>query len=183
MPNSASFFIEATTGERKHLDDPSISKIIAVWDDKNYWLKKVPDNKLAKSLDLGDEDHWIKFVCDVEKNDECSPKRLLTNLQSWIGTLSVPRDSFELMYRLGQKTIQFKGVKVENFAPYLLKDGIVQKVTVYQDDGSVLNAKGEPKAAHILEKFRFRSDKMVSRETFPNRDKIIETFGVGRKDR
>ena len=131
MPNSASFFIEATTGERKHLDDPSISKIIAVWDDKNYWLKKVPDSKLAKSLDLGDEDHWIKFVCDVEKNDECSPKRLLTNLQSWIGKLSVPRDSFELMYRLGQKTIQFKGVKVENFAPYLLKDGIVQKVTVF----------------------------------------------------
>ena len=73
--------------------------------------------------------------------------------------------------------------QVENFAPYLLKDGIVQKITVYQDDGSALNAKGEPKASHILERFRFRSDKMVSRETFPNRDKIIENFGVGRKDR
>ena len=49
-----------------------------------------------------------------------------------MGTLTVPRDSFELMYRLGQKTVQFKGVKVENYAPYLLKDGIVQKVTVLQ---------------------------------------------------
>ena len=94
----------------------------------------------------------------------------------------MPRDSFELMYRLGQKTVHFKGVRVENYAPYLLKDGIVQKITVFSDDGST-NAKGEPKAAHILEKFRFRSDKMTSRETFPNRDKIIETFGVGRKDR
>ena len=41
-------------------------------------------------------------------------------------TLSIPKDCFELMYRLGQKTLEFKNVTVEFFAPYLLKDGMVQ---------------------------------------------------------
>ena len=69
MPNSASFFIEGTTGERKGLNDTSIRKIVAVWNDKNYWLKKVPDGPVSDNLQLGEEAHWIKFVCDVEKNE------------------------------------------------------------------------------------------------------------------
>ena len=47
----------------------SIRKIIAVWDDKNYWLKKDPGWKMKNNLQLGNEKHWIKFVCDVKKND------------------------------------------------------------------------------------------------------------------
>jgi hypothetical protein len=37
------------------------------------------------------------------------------------------------MYRLGQQTILYKQVKVEYYAPYLLKEGLVQKVTRYGD--------------------------------------------------
>ena len=82
---------------------------------------------------------------------------------------------------MGQQTIQFKGVRVENFAPYLLKDGIIQKVTMFHAEE--VNAKGEQRVEHVLERFRFRSDKMIARETFPKLDKIIERFAVGRKDR
>ena len=82
-------------------------------------------------MDLTDGKKWIKFVCDLElppKKDsqEDSPKRLLNNLHSWLQELSIPKDCFELMYRLGQKTLEFKNVTVEFFAPYLLKDGMVQ---------------------------------------------------------
>ena len=59
--------------------------------------------------------------------------RLLNDLHRWLMELSIPRDCFELMYRLGQKTLHFQNVNVEFFAPYLLKDGLVQKVTRRQD--------------------------------------------------
>ena len=50
-----------------------------------------------------------------------------------MGTLSVPTDCYELMYRLGQQSIMFKQIKVEYYAPYLLKEGLVQKVTKFGD--------------------------------------------------
>ena len=89
-------------------------------------------------MNLGDESKWIKFVCDMElppKDEEGkgdSPKRLLNSLYCWLNELSVPKDCFELMYRLGQKTAEFKNVNVEYFAPYLLKDGMVQRVTQFK---------------------------------------------------
>ena len=134
--DSAGFFIEATTGERKPLNHPSYKCINSVWNHENYWLNNQCDEewKNEKSLDLSNTSKWIKFVCDMElppKGDgqEDSPKRLLNNLQGWLLELGVPRDCFELMYRLGQKSSAFHNVNVEFFAPYLLKDGMVQRVT------------------------------------------------------
>ena len=42
------------------------------------------------------------------------------------------------MYRLGQKTLEFKNVTVEFFAPYLLKDGMVQVKLTLKCFGSLL---------------------------------------------
>ena len=147
--------------------------------------------KEQKSLELGSEEHWIKFVCDIEQTDHSSssdqsknsPKRLLTNLDSWLDVLDVPRESFELMYRLGQRTSEFHKIKVENFAPYLLKDGMSQRVTQYVEENWYRSKVTKPTAVHVLERFRYRMDKMNARETFPDEAKIIERFGVGRKDR
>ena len=146
--------------------------------------------KEQKSLELGNEEHWIKFVCDVEQTEPTtsdqsknSPKRLLTNLDSWLDVLDVPRDSFELMYRLGQRVSEFHKIKVENFAPYLLKDGMNQRVTQFQQENWYKTKSQKPKAVHILERFRYRMDKMNARETFPDDGKIVERFGAGRKDR
>ena len=146
--------------------------------------------KEQKSLQLGNEEHWIKFVCDVEQSEPASsdqaknsPKRLLTNLDSWLDVLDVPRDSFELMYRLGQRVSEFHKIKVENFAPYLLKDGMNQRVTQYLQENWYKTKGQKPKAVHVLERFRYRMDKMNARETFPDDGKIVERFGAGRKDR
>ena len=40
-----------------------------------------------------------------------------------------------------------------------------------------------PQKFHVTEKFRFRLDKMITRETFLLEDRIIERFVNGRKDR
>lgn len=253
------FFIESTTGERKPLNHPSYKSINSAWNHENYWLNKQLDEewKNGKSLDLIDESKWIKFVChlDMPKKEESqddSPKRLLNNLHSWLSELVIPKDCFELMYRLGQKTAEFKNVTVEYFAAYLLKDGMTQRVTQYKGDDekededdldgesdefeeedleecfgegdeeeemsdeeeaatddyeeesendtenkltveeerrSEHEADGKimverpPQVVHVTEKFRFRLDKLVVRETFPLSDKVIERFAHGRKDR
>eukprot|EP00093_Oithona_nana_P004408 04408.XXX_95632_92827_1 [CDS] Oithona nana genome sequencing. len=181
--DSAGFFIEATTGERKPLNHPAYKCINSVWNHENYWLNNQCDEewKNEKSLDLSNTSKWIKFVCDMElppKGDgqEDSPKRLLNNLQGWLLELGVPRDCFELMYRLGQKSSTFHNVNVEFFAPYLLKDGMVQR---YEK----LEISRPPQVVHVMEKFRHRLDKMIVRETFPLSDKVIERFSNGRKDR
>ena len=55
IAEGGSFFIEATTGERIPLDDPSRRKIVALWNHENYWLSKDPLHKWNKSLKLGDQ--------------------------------------------------------------------------------------------------------------------------------
>jgi hypothetical protein len=290
MLESSGFFIESTTGNRKPLNNPAYKSINSVWNHENYWLNRQADEewKTATSLDMGNNSKWIKFVCDMElpkktgeNSNEDSPKRLLNNLQGWLNDLVIPRDCFELMYRLGQRSAEFKNVNVESYAPYLLKDGMVQRVTQFQaekldqeldDDaygegeseafeeedleeseieGKVVDdeeeeeevsggedtddydddeeeeeeeededeeeeededededeeedeeaddddEKGEekqpaedkmvverpPPVVHVYERFRYRTDKMTTRETFPLHDKVIERFDHGRKDR
>jgi len=84
------FFIETTTGERKRLDDSNYLSINSVWNCDNYWLAKKDDWKSSNHLDLSNSENWIKFVCDLEKQSNTSPKRLLNNLHQWLGPLVVP---------------------------------------------------------------------------------------------
>lgn len=39
----------------------------------------------------------------------------------------------EMRYPGGMKVIQYRKAKLEKFAPYLLKDGLVTKLTMYKD--------------------------------------------------
>lgn len=39
----------------------------------------------------------------------------------------------EMRYPGGMKVIQYRKAKLEKFAPYLLKDGLVTKLTNYKD--------------------------------------------------
>ncbi len=91
--------------------------------------------------------------------------------------LQVPADCFELLYRLGQKTEIYDRVKVEYFAPYLMKEGTVQRVQIFpeggggaaEQDGSATTA---PTAIHVIERFRHRKDRMVAREAFPENSRL-----------
>ncbi len=168
------FFIEASTGERKFLDDPAYKSINSVWNHQNYWLNK--SNKqwwrtnTSKGLDLNSDELWVKLVADLERN-----KRLLSPLTGWLNDINVPSDCLELMYRLGQRSEEYQGARIEYFAPYLVKEGTVQRVC--KDVGKV-----EKDCAYVLEKFRFRKDRMSARELFPLENKVIERFLPGRLD-
>ena len=148
-------------GQRHNLNDPAYRSINSLWNHQNYWLNNevAEEWKLEKNLELSNGQKWIKFVCDMElapkkESQEDSPKRLLNNLHSWLMELVIPRDCFELMYRLGQKTSEFKNVNVEFFAQYLLKDGMVQRVTQVKDE----NAKDQEESEQDSEDEDYEED-------------------------
>ena len=47
-------------------------------------------------------------------------KRLLMAPQQWLDDLRVPQDAYDLLYRLGQKTVQFDRMKVRIFLRFLM---------------------------------------------------------------
>ena len=100
-------------------------------------------------MNLGDESKWIKFVCDMElppKDEEGkgdSPKRLLNSLYCWLNELSVPKDCFELMYRLGQWFFNFfvrlsssnfcKCLIFRNFSYCIIKTNLHNEIIRYAE--------------------------------------------------
>lgn len=178
------FFIEATDGERRPLSDPRILNIDSVWNANNYWLNKsgnakgpISTDKLT--LELESNEIWIKFVSDIEPISKGhADKRLLKVLRQWVAPLEIPQSSYELTYRLGQKVDFFKDTKVEYFAPYLLKDGLVQRIQRFEPETQLI----DDHLIHTYEKFRYRTDKMVVRETFTQTHQVIERFAHGRSD-
>lgn len=81
------------------------------------------------------------------------------------------------MYRLGQKTEKYFETKVEYYAPYLLKDGMVQRMTQYETNA--------PDAEEIrtFVKYRNRADRLIGKVVEKLEGKLTEKFEMGRPDR
>ena len=79
--------------------------------------------------------------------------------------------------RLGQKTEKYYETKVEYYAPYLLKDGMVQRMVKY--DGNTEEA--EEVKSYV--KFRNRADKLIAKVMEKLENRLTEKFDMGRPDR
>ena len=157
-------------------------------DNKSKWLRLIQEISLKnkkpkvqeKKADLGIG--LMKIAkkqedSDQEEEPEDVPKRPFDVLYSWVKELNIPKDSYELMYRLGQKTEKYFETKVEYYAPYLLKDGMVQRMIKY--DGNT-EAAEEVKS---FVKFRNRADKLIAKVIEKMENRLTEKFEMGRPDR
>lgn len=108
----------------------------------------------------------------------------------------------EMRYPGGMKVIEYRKAKLEKFAPYLLKDGLVTKLTTYKDldckifaDVSVFSLYQSKKkknshfvtflgtkASTIKEWFKHRSDHLDERELHTDSNVTTEHFRPGRSD-
>ena len=86
-------------------------------------------------------------------------------------------DHLVLDIRLGQKTEKYLETKVEYFAPYLLKDGMVQRMTQYEnnDENAV--------ELRTFVKYKNRADRLVGKIVERQENKLTEKFDLGRPDR
>ena len=114
---------------------------------------------------------------EVDEEVEDTLKRPFDVTYSWVAHLDIPRDSYDLMYRLGQKTEKYFETKVEYYAPYLLKDGMVQRMTQYESNAA------DAEETRTFVKYRNRADRLIGKVVEKAEGKLTEKFDMGRPDR
>lgn len=93
--------------------------------------------------------------------------------------MSIHRQSrlleFERRFPNGTKTIFYKKTKDERYAPYLQPDGLVQRITTY-DDYDYTNP------IEVCENYANRSDNLVESRKNVKNDAVVDYYARGRAD-
>jgi len=94
---------------------------------------------------------------------------------SWVPKMVIPRDAFDMRCPRGSKLTLYKKCQHEIFALFgdsSRWDGMVEKIVVYEDDERTIQTE-------VVEMFERRKDKLRKRETYPQKDTIVEYFKSG----
>uniref|UniRef100_A0A2K5EHY9 Dynein regulatory complex subunit 7 n=1 Tax=Aotus nancymaae TaxID=37293 RepID=A0A2K5EHY9_AOTNA len=137
------FFIDPFTARSYSTQDEHFLGIESLWNHKNYWINMQDCWNCCKDLifDLGDPVRWEYMLLGTDK-----PELFLTeddsginneddveNLHSWVEQIEISPEAFETRCPNGKKVIQYKRAKLEKWAPYLNHNGLVSRLTTYED--------------------------------------------------
>ncbi|XP_076316202.1 coiled-coil domain-containing protein lost boys isoform X1 [Tachypleus tridentatus] len=188
---SETFFIEPLLGEIRALDDAQYLGIEQVWNNTNIWINMQPHYEGCKGLfyDLGDCNHWESFLPMKTKpmsmfpgvKDGPSDESFVEDPEipeiplSWVNHLSVSVEDFQKRFPYGKKVMLYKHAKIEHYAPFMLKDGLVRRLSVYSDLKYT-------QLAEVREYFMNRLDHICLRITNILTENVIERFNSGRTD-
>lgn len=187
-----SFFIESLTGCPKALDDSCYHGIESVWNNANLWINMQDCSQGTKllSFDLGDVAKWESMflntdkallalpnvndlTLDVDEDEEEENEAVVDLPPSWVDEIQISPKEFKTRCPNGKRTIIYKKAKLEKFADYLNRDGLVTRLSTYSDN--------ELKDLHEVKEFyKNREDKLHSRTHVIATGKIIEHFMPGR---
>ena len=92
----------------------------------------------------------------------------------WSPKLFVNRDKFIQLCPKGEKTVFYKKCKVEFFSDCMQVDGLVKRVTIFEDFKRLIKKE-------IRSYFKHRQDKLMMRRRFPYKFKTIEHYGTSDK--
>ncbi|XP_071080586.1 dynein regulatory complex subunit 7-like [Haliotis cracherodii] len=190
-----SFFIEPFTGLSHEADSPNYLGIESVWNNFNYWvnMQDCSDGVKGLSYDLGDCTMWEYMFPGVDKHllqipeteedlmdglddDEESNDDVEKHLDmppSWVEPLRLSLRDFEMRCPQGKKTKLYKRAKLEKFAHYLLNDGLVSRLSVYDD-------KELTDLVLVKEYYAHRKDKLHTRVHNHRTGWVTEFFNPGR---
>nr|XP_060644219.1 dynein regulatory complex subunit 7 [Anolis sagrei ordinatus] len=190
-----SFFIDPFTGKSYPTTDDHFLGIESVWNHRNYWINMQDCWNACRDLqfDLGDPVRWefmllgadkpLLSVPDVEEEEEMGDDEIEILLKeeepksfdmpaSWVEPIQITQKEFETRCPQGKKVIQYKNAKLETWSPYLNSNGLVTRLTVYEDLDCT-------KKLVIKEWFKNREDVMDMRELNKQTDWITEFFLPG----
>ncbi|XP_040109830.1 dynein regulatory complex subunit 7 isoform X1 [Oryx dammah] len=151
-----SFFIDPFTARSYSTQDDHFLGIESLWNHKNYWVNMQDCWNCCKELvfDLGDPVRWEylllgtdkPFLSLTEEEDEgVNGDEDVENLgkededksfdmpPSWVEQIEISPEAFETRCPNGKKVIQYKRAKLEKWAPYLNNNGLVCRLTTYED--------------------------------------------------
>nr|XP_033799522.1 dynein regulatory complex subunit 7 isoform X2 [Geotrypetes seraphini]XP_033799524.1 dynein regulatory complex subunit 7 isoform X2 [Geotrypetes seraphini] len=189
------FFIDAFTGKSYSTTDDHFLGIESIWNHKNYWINMQDCRYGCKDVlfDLGDPVCWEFMLLDIDK-----PLLAISELEeeeedfedyifeedqeeifhmppSWVQQIELSPKEFETQSPDGKKIVQYKKAKMETWAPYVKRDGLVSRLTVY---GNLECSK----VLEIKDWFKNRQDKLNMRHNKKTMGIIIEYFSPGRSD-
>ncbi|XP_011446060.2 dynein regulatory complex subunit 7-like isoform X1 [Crassostrea angulata] len=110
-------------------------------------------------MTMDDEEH------EVEKYLDMPP--------SWVDALKLSHRDFQMRCPHGKKTKVYKRAKLEKFAHYLMKDGLISRLSVYEDRELTDLMK-------VHEYYAHRSDKLTQKLTNHRTGQVCENFDPGR---
>ncbi|XP_026535952.1 dynein regulatory complex subunit 7 [Notechis scutatus] len=120
--------------------------------------------EMEEEEDLGEDD-----VEDLMKEDE---SKSFDMPASWVEQIHVSPKEFETRCPQGKKLIQYKNAKLEKWAPYLNVNGLITRLTLYEDPDCT-------KVLEVKEWFKNREDKLDIRELNKQTNIIAEQFLPG----
>ncbi|KAM9301968.1 dynein regulatory complex subunit 7 [Gastrophryne carolinensis] len=190
------FFIDALTGNAYKTQDERFLGIESVWNHQNYWVNMQDCRNGCKDVtfDLGDPVCWefmllgtskpILLIPDMEDEDDeeeeemesgNTDREIFQMPPSWTLPIIITPKEFETRSPQGKKLLQYRKSKLEKWAPYLQKDGLVARLTLYQDTEC-------SRETQVQDYFLNRMDKLEVRQQSRETGLTTEQFSPGRSD-
>ncbi|XP_048371753.1 dynein regulatory complex subunit 7 isoform X2 [Sphaerodactylus townsendi] len=189
-----SFYIDPFTAKSYDTKDDNFLGIESVWNHRNYWINMQDCWNGCKDLefDLGDPVRWefmllgtdkpLLSLPEMEEDEEAEDEVEELNKEeeskafdmpaSWVEPIQITSKEFEMRCPQGKKEILYKNAKLEKWAPYLNKNGLISRLTLYEDTDF-------SKVLEVKELFKNREDKMERRELKKQTEVTTEYFAPG----
>ncbi|KAK2581699.1 hypothetical protein KPH14_002186 [Odynerus spinipes] len=188
------FFIETSSGDAYDLTDARTNLLYlgieSIWNDQNYWvnMQRNPDEGWDQiNWDLTVTELWehllpgepwiMRGVEDdvVEEDVRLDRERHLDMPFSYVNEIYIDSSDFEQRYPHARKTILYKKAQVDLYSPYSRVDGLIQKVTTYDDYEYT-----EP--IEVFDEYAHRSDNLIRSHQILNTGYVIDYYKRGRSD-
>jgi len=189
------FFIEPTTGRKYSIQEAPYYSVEALFNNKNFWINLDPSRSLEEiNFDFQDDQagEWEYVMIqpqerkkgehgdedlDNQEEDESeegadAPKKeedVLDMPPPWSPKLFVNKEKFLDLCPNGEKTVFYKKCKVDFYAECSQVDGIVKRITIYEDYKRMI-------IQEIRSYYKNRKDNMILRRRFPYQFKLVEHY-------
>jgi hypothetical protein len=183
-------FIEPTTGREYTQQDAPYQTIEGIFNHQNFWINLSPHLPVIEVNLSCDDDQWEYVMLqsrrdkdmleeDDNNNDDSQEEEeeeddILDMPPPWSPKLYLDKDKFLNICPLGEKTVFYKKVRVDYYSPCTQVDGLVKKISIYQDYKRLI----------LLENrcyFENRRDKLKLRRRFPYEFKLVEHYESSEK--
>ncbi|XP_033373119.1 dynein regulatory complex subunit 7 isoform X2 [Parus major] len=183
------FFINPFTGNHHSTMDECFLGIESIWNHRNYWVNLQDCRKGCKDLsfDLSDSFCWEIMFSESNEPSQLpteSPKEDMDEMEkveidmsfemplSWVARIRVSCTEYENPFSQGKKVILYDKAKLEKWAAYANRDGLVERLTVYADTDRT-------EELEVKEWFKHRKDLLYMREVNKQTQLITDHFSPG----
>ncbi|XP_058701594.1 dynein regulatory complex subunit 7 isoform X2 [Poecile atricapillus] len=183
------FFINPFTGNHHSTMDECFLGIESIWNHRNYWVNMQDCRKGCKDLsfDLSDSFCWEIMLSESNEPSQLpteSPKEDTDDMEkgeidmsfemplSWVAQIRVSCTEYENPFSQGKKVILYDKAKLEKWAAYANRDGLVERLTVYADSDRT-------EELEVKEWFKHREDLLYMREVNKQTQLITDHFSPG----